>query len=160
MKMNTVLIISTFFTGIMAGLFFAWAVSVMNGMGKLPDREFIVSMQSMNRGILNPVFFLFFFGTLLLLPVCVYMNYQPGPGIRFWLIVAAMLLYIAVIVITMAGNVPLNNMLDNFSINNNTIENIAAARKSFEAPWNRLNITRAICNMLSFLLLLIATIKK
>lgn len=157
--MNTILIISTFFTGIMAGLFFAWAVSVMNGLGKLPDREFIVSMQSMNRGILNPVFFLFFFGTLLLLPVCVYMNYRPNPGIGFWLIVAAMLLYIAVIVITMGGNVPLNNMLDSFPANNTT-ENMAAVREKFEVPWNRLNITRVICNMLSFLLLLIATIKR
>lgn len=158
--MNTVLIISTFFTGIIAGLFFAWAVSVMNGLAKLPDREFITAMQSMNRGIQNPVFFLFFFGTLILLPVCVFMSYRQDAGTGLWLIVAAMLLYIAVMAITMAGNVPLNNMLDNFPVNNSSMEDMAAIRKRFEDPWNRLNITRAICNMLSFLLLLLATFRK
>lgn len=160
MKMNVILVVSTFFTGIVAGLFFAWAVSVMNGLGKLPHKEFILAMQSLNREIQNPVFFLFLFGTLLLLPVCAYMSYYSQPGIGFWLVTAATVLYLMVIIITMAGNVPLNNMLDQFTLSTATPAEVEALRQKFEGSWNRLNIMRTLCNMLSFLLLVIAAIKK
>jgi uncharacterized membrane protein len=160
-KVNIFLIITTLFTGIIAGLFFAWTVSVMNGLGKLPDREFILSMQSLNKEIQNPVFFIFLFGTVLLLPVAVFLSYKGASNISFWLILGAMLLYIiGVMIVTIAGNVPLNNILDGFSLQTSTPGEIASMRKKFEAPWNRLNLIRTLSGMLSFLLMLIGMVKK
>ena len=160
-KMNIVLIATTFFTGIVAGLFFAWTISVMNGLAKLPDKEFILSMQSMNREIQNPIFFIFFFGTAILLPICAFISYRGSLNSSFWLIFIPMLLYlIGVMMVTIFKNVPLNNMLDSFVLDSSTLEQIDVVRRKFEAPWNRWNLVRTISGMLSFALLLLGMIKR
>ena len=43
----------TFSTGLVAGLFFAYACSGMPGLGATDDRTLIGAMQSINRKILN-----------------------------------------------------------------------------------------------------------
>jgi uncharacterized membrane protein len=58
-------------TGLMAGLFFAFSVSVMGALARIQPSEGIAAMQSINRVILNPVFFLAFFGTALVCLVIV-----------------------------------------------------------------------------------------
>jgi len=159
--MNFLLILTTLFTGIMAGLFFAWNFSVMNGLGKLQDKAFVGAMQSLNREIQNPVFFLFLFGTLILLPACAFAAYRHLPAAVFRLVLAAAVLYAAgVIGVTMAGNVPLNSRLDRFVLQTATDAEIASARKNFEGPWNRLNVARMLANVLSFLLLILAALKR
>ena len=159
--MNIVLIATTFFTGIVAGLFFAWTISVMNGLAKLPDKEFILSMQYMNREIQNPIFFIFFFGTAILLPICAFISYRGSLNSSFWLIFIPMLLYlIGVMMVTIFKNVPLNNMLDSFVLDSSTLEQIDVVRRKFEAPWNRWNLVRTISGMLSFALLLLGMIKR
>ncbi len=159
--MNIVLIATTFFTGIVAGLFFAWTISVMNGLAKLSDKEFILSMQSMNREIQNPIFFIFFFGTAILLPICAFISYRGSLNSSFWLIFIPMLLYlIGVMMVTIFKNVPLNNMLERFVLDSSTLEQIDVVRRKFEAPWNRWNLVRTISGMLSFALLLLGMIKR
>ncbi len=54
---NIILLITATLTGLSAGLFYAYACSVNSGLGRLPDREYLAAMQSINREILNPVFF-------------------------------------------------------------------------------------------------------
>ena len=41
--------------GLMAGVFFAFSVSVMGGLGKLPASEGIAAMQAINGAIVNPL---------------------------------------------------------------------------------------------------------
>ena len=48
---------------LMAGLFFAFSVSVMRGLARVPAAAGIAAMQAINIVILNPVFGLVFFGT-------------------------------------------------------------------------------------------------
>jgi hypothetical protein len=48
--------------GLLAGLFYAYACSVMPGLSDAGDRSFIDSMQQINKAIENPVFFLTFLG--------------------------------------------------------------------------------------------------
>src|SRR5882724_1766020 len=90
---NIVLILAATTTALMAGLFFAWSCSVTIGIARLPDAAYIASMQAMNRAILNPVFFSAFFGALLLLPLSAFLHYHHHPSPRFWLLVAASILY-------------------------------------------------------------------
>jgi len=85
------LVITTLITGLMAGLFFAWSCSVMPGLARLSDDEFLSSMQSMNRAIQNPLFFCCFFGAALLLPVSSYVF--NGTGRAFGFLLAATLVY-------------------------------------------------------------------
>ena len=50
-------------SGLMAGFFFAFSVSVMKALGRLPPAQGIAAMQSINVVVINPVFLIAFFGT-------------------------------------------------------------------------------------------------
>ena len=56
-------LISALGCGLMAGLFFAFSVSVMKALGRRPPAEGIAAMQSINVVVINPVFMIAFFGT-------------------------------------------------------------------------------------------------
>ena len=98
-------------TGLSAGLFYAWAVSVIPGTLKVTDATYLQTMQAINRAILNPAFYVVFFGSLILLGVA--SVYQFRMGTSFWLLLAATVLYlVGTFGVTAFGNVPLNDQLD------------------------------------------------
>ena len=49
--------------GLIAGLFFAFSVAVMQALARLPAAGGIAAMQSINSAILNPLFLSVFLGT-------------------------------------------------------------------------------------------------
>jgi uncharacterized membrane protein len=55
-----VMVITATVTALIAGLFYAYTCSVNIGLGKLPDEGYIAAMQSINREILNLLFFVSF----------------------------------------------------------------------------------------------------
>lgn len=151
-----ILVLAATVTALIGGLFYAWSCSVVPGLGRLGNTEYIAAMQSMNRAILNPVFFLSFMGTLILLPLATFLHYGHG-SMRFWLLLAASIAYAAgVFGVTMAGNVPLNNALDVFNLKTASADEIAAFRTRFEAPWNRLNDIRTFFSVVAIILVVIA----
>ncbi|MCD6068465.1 MAG: hypothetical protein K0S33_3291 [Bacteroidetes bacterium] len=160
MKTNDVLLLITaLFSALMAGFFYSYSCSVMPGLGKLSDDEFIKAMQSINREIQNPVFFLSFFGILIFLPLSTFLSY--GTSLGFWLLGAATLVYFAgAFGVTIFGNIPLNNALDKFDLLQATKEMIAAQRNLFETKWNSLNIIRTFSSSLAAVLVLISCILK
>ena len=142
-------------TGLSAGLFYAWSVSVIPGTRKVPDLTYLQTMQSINKAILNPAFFLIFFGSLLLLVVSTIQQYQDG--ITFWIILAASLIYfLGTFGVTAFGNVPLNDTLEVINLGDLTADQITEFRNNYELKWNRLHLIRTIFSVLSFLLSLIA----
>ncbi len=152
------LLATVILVGLSAGVFFDWCCSIMPGLGKLPDDQFILTFQSLNRAIQNPVFFLVFIGSAVLLPVSVWMH--RGQGVVFWLLLAATVVYIlGVIGITGVGNVPLNDALDKVPVRQMTAEQWAQQRRLFEQPWNLLNYWRTAAAVVSFVLTLLACIK-
>lgn len=97
--------------GLMAGLFFAFSVSIMNGLGRLPGPQGIAAMQSINVAIVNPVFLLVFLGTTvacLVLGVATLFTTEPSDT---WRLVAALLYLLGAFGVTVIFNVPLNNAL-------------------------------------------------
>src|SRR5688572_7893361 len=88
-KRYMLLIITTTITGLMAGLFYAWSISVTPGIGRLGDKEYLASFQAMNRAIVNPVFLICFLGAAVLLPVCTFMEYAQPISNRFWFLLGA-----------------------------------------------------------------------
>ena len=156
--LNLILLATAISTALIAGLFYSYACSVVPGLGRLPDKEYLSAMQSINRVILNPVFFLSFMGTLLLLPVCTFL-YRGHPSFIF-LLIAALVYIFAVFGVTIFGNVPLNNALDAFDLNGSSAQSIAEFRIKFEIPWNNLNTLRTIASIISLILVLIGCIYK
>jgi uncharacterized membrane protein len=146
-------------TGLITGLLYAYSCSVNTGLGKLSDKEYLTAMQSINRSILNPAFFVTFFGTLVLLPICTWSEYSTAVPNSFYLFLFTTIIYtVGVFGVTVLGNVPLNNNLDNFDIKKASLESISKQRVKFESPWNRLHLIRTIASIISFGLLITAVI--
>lgn len=149
--------VATVSAGLIGGLFFAYSFSVNPGLNKLSDVGYLSAMQSINRAILNPVFLCTFLGTGILLPVSTGLQY--GTPVRFWLLLAASVLYIiGTLGVTMGGNVPLNEALDAFSIETASPDALSVQRRQFEGPWNRLHAIRTAASVLAFALAAVACI--
>lgn len=139
-------------TGLIAGLFYAFSVSVNPGLAQLNDRAYVSAMQAINRAILNPVFYASFFGALVLLPLSAWLNYHGVFTVRVKLILWAFVVYlVAVFGVTAFANVPLNEDLANVDISWSDAQ-ITQARLAFEKPWNNYHRARTIASFVTFLL--------
>lgn len=146
-------IVAMLLAGLVAGLFYSYACSVTGALGKLPDREYVMTFQSINTTILNAWFFTGFMGSLIVLPLATWLSYRADAPFSFWLLLSASVLYaVGVFGVTIFGNVPLNNMLGCFNMATATPQDISSLRERFESPWNKLNLIRTIAAVLSFLL--------
>lgn len=140
-------------TGLSAGLFYAWAVSVIPGTRKIADMTYLESMQSINKEILNPSFFLSFFGSAILLTISSVQQYHTG--LPFWLILFAAIVYwLGTFGVTAFGNVPLNDALEALQLDTLSKQKVIEFRKLYEGKWNRLHSIRTGFAVLSFLLAL------
>ncbi len=94
--------------GLQAGTYFTWATGVMPGLARVDDRTFVSTMQEVNVAIVNPVFLAHVRRRAPARrrrdPRC------AGRDARPWAI-AATVLAVGTVVITAAGNVPLNDAL-------------------------------------------------
>ncbi|MFG3105589.1 anthrone oxygenase family protein [Streptomyces tendae] len=143
------LILSALATGLMAGLFAAFAYSVMPGLAHSSDRTFVEAMQNINKAILNPVFMLPFMTAVPLLGLATVLAWRGhGRAALPWLI-AALVLYLLAFVITSGLNVPLNDQLARAG-NPDHIKDPAAVRADFESTWVAWNIFRALLHTAAF----------
>lgn len=99
-------------SGLVAGIFFAFSNFVMKALARVSPGQGIAAMQSINVVVLNRWFFAVFFGTAaccLVLAVSSFIRWQkPSAG---YLLVGSLLYLIGTILVTIAGNVPLNDAL-------------------------------------------------
>ena len=147
-----ILILTATLTGLIAGLFYAYSCSVNPGLARLKDLEYLSAMQHINSVILNPLFFLTFVGTLLLLPISTWLQYIQGNSNTYYLLLGASLIYIiGVFGVTAAGNVPLNDMLAKADLNSLSITELSALRAQFEKPWLQFHHIRTISVVISFI---------
>ncbi len=56
------LALATLTTGLIAGVYYAYAVSVNLGLAAQPDASYVATMNAINERIENPLFFASFFG--------------------------------------------------------------------------------------------------
>jgi len=139
--------------GLSAGFFYAWAVSVIPGTKKVSDLVYLETMQSINKQILNPMFFLIFFGSLIVLVISTIQQY--GNGTVFWMILCAAITYlIGTIGVTGFGNVPLNDKLEALEISELSSKEIHDWRVYYEPIWNKLHTIRTVFSVISFYLAL------
>lgn len=153
---NITLALAAITTALIAGLFYSYSCSVNPGLQRLPDAGYISAMQAINKAILNPVFFLTFMGTLVLLPLAAWLNYD-GLSKRFLFLAAATFIYvIGTSGVTILGNVPLNNALEAFNPDGASAKELYDARLAFEVPWNNLHAIRTFCSVIALVLVILA----
>lgn len=115
--------------GLQAGTYYAWASGVMPGLARTDDATFVATMRHVNAAILNPVFLASFLGAPLLTAVAVL---AVDFDALAWT-AAALVLALATVGTTAAGNVPLNDALE-----------AGGDRAAFERPWVRWNLVRTL----------------
>lgn len=143
-------------TGLSAGFFYAWQVSVIQGTLLVKDSVYLETMQSINKAILNPWFFAIFFGSLVFLSIGSIYQFNTNKWV-FGLILASSIVYlVGTFGITAAGNVPLNNELEALNLSELTSEKMSDFRLYYETKWNRLHLQRTVFSVLSFVLSVLA----
>jgi uncharacterized membrane protein len=142
--------LATLSTGLVAGVFYAYSVSVDLGLAAQPDASYVATMQEINDRIQNPLFFASFFGAVLFVLAALVVH-LPGRGSgRFPLIALASLLNIVGgFRLTAIVKVPMNDRLA--AIDPDAPARVLSqARDAYEGPWNLWNGVRAVFSTLSF----------
>jgi uncharacterized membrane protein len=145
-------------TGIVAGILCLYAHTIMPGLRSTDDRTFVGAFQATDRAILNPWFMSCFFGALPLTAAAAALHLAPAGRPVLPYLATAFVLYLGVIVITMAINVPLNDALKAAG-DPESITDLAQVRADFhEDRWVAWNLVRTIAGTVSFGLLVAASI--
>lgn len=147
---SVVLSVAIVTNGLLAGLFFVFAVAICPGLRAVDDRSFVTAFRAINIAIVNPLFLLVFFAgpitavgatVLVLIP-------QPSNATVIWAllgVVGAVLTFFT----TVIRNVPLNNALERTPIA--TPEQQHSAREAFETPWATRNLARTLTSVLALI---------
>ncbi|HMQ52370.1 MAG TPA: DUF1772 domain-containing protein [Anaerolineae bacterium] len=140
------LILATFLSSLVAGLLFVFAVVVMPGLKRLPDREFIRAFQVIDGVIQNnqPLFVLVWVGSVVTLITSAVLGIGQLDSVGRLLISSAALIYLLGVQLpTITINIPLNNKLQAPNVETMNEATQKAARQAFEPRWNRWNSFRA-----------------
>jgi uncharacterized membrane protein len=140
---TALIIIPTVLMGMMAGLFFAFDVSVMPGLADGDNRTYVTAMQHFNANIDgNGLFGMAFVCALLVAVASAVVELRRGRRrIALWVGVAAAL-YLVVLVITFSVNIPLNNELAGVG-NAADLTDFSIVEK-FRSTWVATNILRTL----------------
>jgi uncharacterized membrane protein len=132
-------------TALMAGLFWTWDVAVMPGLARLDDRTVVTTMQALDAALDNPVFYLVLWCALVLTAVAAAIERGRGRRRAGRWIVAALVLYLAALLVTGAVHLPLNAAI--VAVDPSAPGPVLArARAAFEGPWRATNPLRtALC---------------
>jgi len=141
--------------GLMAGIFFAFSAFVMTALGRLPPRAGIAAMRSINAAILNPLFFVVFFGTaaLCLLSAIAAIVEWPLPE-AFYLIAGSVLYLVGALLVTVRSNVPLNLALGRGDAQSAESTLLWLRYLRVWTAWNHVRTVASLAAMAAFILAL------
>ena len=144
------LVAATVTMGLRVGVFALYAHTIMPGLGRTDDRTFVGAFQSIDRAIINPLFLPIFLGALVFTGLAAVLHLgADGRSVLPWAL-AAFVLYLAVFVITIGVNVPLNDGLKAAGEPDRIVD-LAAMRERFNAAkWIRWNLVRTVACTAAF----------
>ena len=141
-------------SALIGGVFFAFSSFVMGALGRLSSDAGIEAMQSINVVVINRSVLGAFMGTAVLCLGLVIVAMNGWGGQWAPLVVAGSLFYIVgTFIVTMVGNVPLNNRLAEVLAGDRDADAVWAL---YLERWTRLNSLRAAAAMTSTLLFALA----
>ena len=141
--------------GLMAGIFFIFSNTVMNALAQLQPPQGIAAMQSINRVILNPLFFVTFMGTavisILLAISLVWIWNQPG---SIYILLGVLCYFVGAFFVTIVFNVPMNEALDKVEPDSIEAANLWAKYLTNWTAWNHVRTVACFLGALVFTLAL------
>jgi uncharacterized membrane protein len=140
--------------GLVAGVFFAFSGFVMAGLDRLPAGQGVAAMQSINRTAVRPPLMIAMFATAALCVGLAIWAVRTWGDRRAGLTLAGSLLYlVGAVGVTGAGNVPLNNELDNIDPRS---AGAAGEWSDYLGSWMAWNHVRGVLSAAAAVLLTIA----
>jgi uncharacterized membrane protein len=154
---DSLLFTGTFVTalgcGLMAGLFFAFSVAVMQALARLPAAGGIAAMQSINSAILNPLFLAVFLGTAagcaLVMLTALLRWHSPG---SVYLLVGGALYLVGSLLVTIVCNVPKNDALASVAPADPDGAGLGAGYLASWTTWNHVRTVASLASWSSLIL--------
>lgn len=141
--------------GISGGATFAFSNFIMRAFDRLPAAEAVRAMQAINVTAINPLFMITLLGTgVATIALTAVDLLQPGPE-NHWLVIGTITYLLGVVLVTMAGNVPLNQALARATPE--TLE--ASTWASYAIPWTAWNHLRTVAAAAASLALTLAALR-
>lgn len=150
---EAVLVAATVGNGLLAGLFFAFSCGVVPGLRRVDDRSYVTVFRAVNRGIVNGLFLLVFFGAPILTVAATALHLDVSHREALPWLVTGLLLGLLSSAMTVVVNVPLNNRLGTAPVDGDA--QLRQARGSFETRWNRSNHVRTAASTAALVVLAI-----
>lgn len=140
--------ITQILTGLSAGVFFSWSVTVLPGTKVISSTSYLETMKRINQKILNPIFFIVFFSPA---PLLAYRALDLG----LLNLLAATFYIVGTLCVTMFKNVPLNNRLEELDLESLGPEQKDVFRKEYENNWNFWHYIRTVSSLLAFIFVIL-----
>ena len=160
--LQLLLISATFLCSLVAGFLFAFSVVVFPGITQLNDKEFIRSFQFMD-GVIQrnqPFFMIVWVGSILTIIALGALGSLLLDGLERNLIVLSVLVYLLGVQLpTITVNVPLNNRLQSFNVDESNDQTITKERQDFEPRWTRWNAIRTVFACITSLTLIVLLVE-
>ena len=141
------LLLATIVNGLLAGFFYAFSHTAMPGLARRDDRTYVGAFQGMDQAVYNPWFMSTFVGGPLLLAAALVVHLDDD-ATTLGLIVAALVLAVATVAITVSVHLPLNKEIQEVDVASGA--DPGAARARFEARWVRFNVVRTVTSVGAF----------
>ncbi len=148
---SLLLVLSVIVTGLYAGFMLAFLIAVMPGLAELPDQQFTAAMRKFNEKVPGPAFLVLFLAVVALPAAALLTGLGEHDEVAGPALAGALVCVVAGHLVTIAGNIPLNNALAKSAGGDDT-----AARKAFEPRWNTFHQVRTAFVLVACALLAIA----
>ena len=145
-------------SALIGGVFFAFSSFVMKALARLPAAEGIAAMQSINIVVINPSFLCTFLGMAALSVAAAAMAFKDlGSPSSIFLLGGAISYFVGTFLVTMLGNVPLNDQLAAISAADPTAAEIWA---TYLDRWTRWNSARTLAAIVASVLFTINLVQR
>ncbi len=144
--------------GLYAGFMLTFRTAVMPALAQLTDSQFLAAMRRINEVVPRPLFLLTFAAIIVFPALAIAFPVDDRSDPQLWLLVVGLVCAVINHLITIAGNIPLNNALA-------AAEKATPAapdtevRAAFEPRWNGLHLVRTLFTIAAFALMVVAALK-
>ncbi|MFF8290534.1 DUF1772 domain-containing protein [Streptomyces sp. NPDC016309] len=142
-------------TGLYAGFMLIFLTGVMPALARLDDEQFVTAMRRVNECVPRAVFLAVFAGAVVFPALALAVPAGDRTAGGRWLIAAGLVCAVLGHLVTVAGNVPLNNALAAAPGDDGP----GPVRRAFESRWNALHRIRTLLVTASFALLVAAALR-
>lgn len=156
--MATVLLaLAVISTGLYAGMMLIFLTGIMPALARLTDGEFVVAMRRINEEVPRGLFLLLFLAEVAFPVAALAVPVDNRSDTQWWLLLAGLISVLVNHLVTVAGNIPLNNALASSEAAPGSNPD-SAVRAAFESRWNRFHAVRTLFAVGGFALIVSASL--